>query len=83
MGPAVFVIAIMGCGEAQAPCDQVRMLDTQYQSVQACTAATPVAVTRHGDIDYPVVVAQCMAANEAAKRLMPSEVKLPEVEAAS
>jgi hypothetical protein len=32
MGPAFFVIAILGCGEGDAPCEQVRRLATRYES---------------------------------------------------
>lgn len=79
MGPAIFVMAIMGCGEGDAPCQQVRTIDTQYESQAACTAATGDAVTRHADIDYPVVVAQCQARDTEA-RLASSDVELPRPE---
>lgn len=78
MEAAFFLIAIMGCGEAEAPCQQVRMLETRYESQAACTAATEAAVTQFMDIDYPVVVAQCHAAGSSPK-VNPTEVKLPEV----
>ena len=66
MEPLTFLIAILGCGEADAPCQQVRMLETRYESQAACTAATEAAVTRNSDVDYPVVVAQCVAAGANA-----------------
>ncbi len=62
MGPSIFIIAIMGCGEAEAPCQQVRMLEARYESQAACTAATEAALTENVDVDYPVVAAQCVAA---------------------
>jgi len=60
MVTALYVIAILGCGEGNAPCEAVRMLEPTYQSQAACTAATESALTRFGDADYPVVVAQCV-----------------------
>jgi hypothetical protein len=66
MGPGIFLIAIMGCGEGDAPCRQVRMLEARYESQAACTAATEAAVARNSDVDYPVVVAQCVAAGSKA-----------------
>lgn len=78
MSAAIFLMAIMGCGEAEAPCQQVRVLETRYESQAACTAATEAAVTRFVDLDYPVVVAQCHAAGSSPK-LNAGEVKLPEV----
>ena len=69
MEPLTFLIAIMGCGEAEAPCRQVRTLEARYESQAACTAATEAAVAQNVDVDFPVVVAQCMAAG--AKRSAP------------
>jgi hypothetical protein len=78
MGPAAFIIAIMGCGEGDAPCDQIRLLDTRYESQAACSAATDAALLRHGDADYPVVVARCVAAGASPMPLKADEVRLPE-----
>ena len=66
MGPGTFLIAILGCGEAEAPCAQVRTLETRYESHAACTAATDAAVMRNSDVDYPVIVAQCVASGSRA-----------------
>jgi hypothetical protein len=62
MEPLAFIIAIMGCGEGEAPCRQVRMLEARYESRAACTAATEAALIRNTDVDYPVVAAECVAA---------------------
>lgn len=61
MGPAIFLIAIMGCGEGDSTCRQVRTLDARYESQAACTAATEAALMQNSDVDYPVVVAECLA----------------------
>lgn len=79
MAASLFLIAIMGCGEASAPCQQVQLLETRYQSQAACVAATETALTRFTDVDFPVVVAQCVAAGSPAK-LGSEEVRLPEPE---
>jgi hypothetical protein len=76
MGPGIFLIAIMGCGEADAPCHQVRTLETRYESRAACTAASDAAVAKAADVDFPVVVAQCVAAGGKAN-VRASDVKLP------
>ncbi len=79
MGPALFVIAILGCGEAEAPCRQVATADALYASRAACSAATPAAIEQHIDAAYPVVVAECRPAGRAvAEQVMPSDVQLPE-----
>jgi hypothetical protein len=80
MGPAFFVIAILGCGEAEATCDQVRLLETRYESFAACSKATDDAVMRSMDVDYPVVVAQCAAEGARADQLRADEVDLPNPE---
>jgi hypothetical protein len=77
MEPLAFIIAIMGCGEGDAPCRQVRMLEARYESQAACTAATEDAVARNVDLDYPVVVAQCVAAGSAANAPKAGEIQRP------
>ena len=80
MQAAFFLIAIMGCGEGDSACQQVRLLETRYESQAACSAATEAALTRFIDVDYPVVVAQCVAGGRTAS-LSASDVKLPDPEA--
>ncbi|HYD37981.1 MAG TPA: hypothetical protein VEA60_10230 [Allosphingosinicella sp.] len=77
MGPGIFVIAIMGCGEADAPCEPVRTLEVRYESRAACIAATKTAVTRNSDIDFPVVVAQCVASRGKPEAPRASDVRRP------
>jgi hypothetical protein len=81
MGPAIFILAIMGCGEDQTACQTVAVMPQQYQSVAACDAGIDAAVQRHIDIDYPVVVAQCLRMDAtAAQALQGADVKLPPAE---
>jgi hypothetical protein len=76
MGPGYFLIAILGCGEAEAPCQAVRTLETRYESQAACTAATEAAIMSNSDVDFPVVVAQCVAAGAKAA-IKASDVQKP------
>jgi hypothetical protein len=79
MGPAFYVMAILGCGEAEAACEPVGITATQYESVEACTAETAAAIERHMSQPYPVVVAQCQKADSTVvSRVLPEDVKLPE-----
>lgn len=81
MGPAFYVMAILGCGEGDAACEPVGVTEQMYQSLEACTAATPDAVTRHSGLAYPVVVAQCEAGDRSVSyKILPHEVDLPEPE---
>jgi hypothetical protein len=83
MGPAFYVMAIMGCGEADTACQQVALVESRYESLAACNAATADAVTRNIDLSFPVVAAQCRRADsELAEKLMPADVDLPAPEAA-
>ena len=78
MGPGIFLIAIFGCGEGHATCQPVRTLETRYESHAACMAATEAALMRNSDLDYPTVVAQCVAPRQAAAfRLTADEVVRP------
>ncbi len=77
MGPAIFIIAIMGCGEGDAPCQQVRTLEARYESQAACTAATEAALTQNIDIDYPVVAAECVAAGARPNPPKANQVQRP------
>lgn len=77
MGPITFIIAIMGCGEAEAPCQQVRTLEARYESQAACTAATEAALTQNTDIDYPVVAAECVAAGARPDAPKANEILIP------
>ncbi len=77
MGPAYYVIAILGCGEAEAPCEHVAVAPARYESAAACTAATEAAMAEHSDIPFPVVVAQCRKGDAASVKLMSGEVARP------
>ncbi|MEO7178261.1 MAG: hypothetical protein ABIW83_05410 [Allosphingosinicella sp.] len=77
MGPAIFIIAIMGCGEGDAPCQQVKTLEARYESKAACTAATEAALTQNTDVDYPVVAAECVAAGAQSRPPKANDVQRP------
>lgn len=77
MSAGLFLIAILGCGEAEAPCETVRTEQTRYESRDACLAATDSAALRNSDVDYPVVVARCIAAGARDKPVKANEVERP------
>ena len=78
MGPALYVMAVLGCGEGQAPCQQVEVLATRYESREACLAASDGALARLSGVDFPIVVAQCREEAAAAAPLRAADVALPE-----
>ncbi len=81
MGPIFYVMAILGCGEADAACQQVDVAKAQYQSMAECNSATAEEVERRLDLAYPVVVAQCQQANSKLAALTADQVALPDADA--
>ena len=59
MGAVFYVIAIMGCGDGSAQCDQARVEPAQYATMAQCRAAMPGALARNTDMDYPAITAAC------------------------
>jgi hypothetical protein len=79
IGPATgFLMAIMGCGEADAQCQQVQLAPLRYETRAACVADSEAQIARQTDVDYPVVVAECRAAANPVVALRADEVRLPE-----
>ena len=77
MSAGIFLIAILGCGEAEAPCETVKTEETRYESRAACIAATDAAVQRNVAIAYPVVAAQCVPAGGPPQAVKANEVRRP------
>ena len=59
MGPAYYVIAILGCADGAVECTPVATVPTRYESVSACTAASEPALMSRTDLDFPTLVAEC------------------------
>ena len=78
MEPLMFVMAILGCGETDAPCREVAVAEARYQTEAQCLEATADVLWRYEEVPYPSVVAQCRAADESPKLLRGSDVRLPE-----
>ena len=77
LGPASFVLAILGCGEGEANCQPVAMQQTRYESRAACLAATESALAE-AEAPYPVIVADCRAAGARASEMRANDVRVPE-----
>ena len=78
LGPAGYLIAILGCGEADAPCQQVQLAPARYESEAECLAASDAQLLRHADLPYPVVVAECRRVGVQPAALNADEVRRPE-----
>ena len=81
MGPAYFIIAIMGCGDGGGPCQTVATPAAHYASEQACLAARGDALMANSDLDFPMLVATCMPVSRKASTTAP-EVPVTDGEAA-
>ena len=70
MGPAYFVIAILGCADGSQGCTQVATMPAQYADQQSCAASVNAALTANTDLDFPTLVAECqpVAKRPAAAR---------------
>ena len=70
MGPAYYVIAILGCADGSQACTRVATMPAQFESRQACAASTAEALAANTDFDFPTLVAECQAttARPAARR---------------
>jgi hypothetical protein len=78
MGPAFYVLAILGCGEGETACEQIATAGSSYQSVDDCNQASEGALVRHVGADFPVVVAQCRRADgPASAKLWADEIDRP------
>ena len=79
---AVYLMALLGCGEGEEPCRQIAVIETRYESREACTAATEAILARTLNADHPIIVAQCHEAG-VGPTVQPQEVMLPELERTS
>ena len=61
MGPAYFVIAILGCADGSQACTPVATMPVQYADAQSCAASVSKALAANSDLDFPTLVAECQA----------------------
>lgn len=66
MGPAYFVISILGCGDGGVACRTVATPATPYASEQACLAARGNVLIANTDLDFPNLVAECLPVSRKA-----------------
>lgn len=72
MEPLIYVMAILGCGDAGATCQEARLEPVTYQSAQACQADASNVLMRSTDLDYPTIAVACQSNRErAAQKLTP------------
>jgi hypothetical protein len=77
MGPAYFVIAILGCADGGTACTPVATLQTHYATAAECSAATGAALETNSDFDFPTLLAQCRAGATSASAQAEHDKPLP------
>ena len=77
MEPVLYVMAILGCGESDAACRELRIDQARFRSEASCMAATETALIRHDDLPFPTIVAHCRPAGARPQPLRGSEVLRP------
>jgi hypothetical protein len=71
MGPAYFVIAIMGCSDGAIDCQTVATPAAHYSTEQACLAARNDALMANSDLDFPTLLAECQPVGPKATAAKP------------
>lgn len=61
MGPAAYVMAILGCADGGASCQTVATMSARYESPALCTAAQESVLDANSDLDFPTLIAECRA----------------------
>lgn len=66
----IFVaMAIMGCGDAGAACETLKIMEPDFETVAECNAAAPGILMRLTDLDYPEIHVDCDARPKLAARM--------------
>lgn len=68
MEPIVYILAVMGCADDGARCQQARVEPVVYRSIDQCQAAMPAVLPRHTDLAYPMLTAACQQRSERQAR---------------
>jgi hypothetical protein len=72
MGPAYFVIAILGCGDGGSACQTVAAPAAHYASQQDCLAARGDVLLANSDLEFPTLFAQCLPSSRKASAPEPA-----------
>lgn len=59
MDAFIYVMAIMGCADGGLGCQEVRLVETRYASLEACQQAATAQLIANSDLDFPEMLATC------------------------
>lgn len=74
MEPLIYVMAILGCGDAGTRCDEARIAAPAYTSVAECRADAGNVLMANTDLDYPTLRADCRKSRKPASLVGPKTV---------
>lgn len=73
MGPAFYILAIMGCGDAAIECQQITRAESVFRTEEACLAETEAALIGASHQPYPMLVAECRNVSAQVAALWPRD----------
>ncbi len=59
MEPVLYIMAILGCSDAETQCARIGTAPVAYATADACANAAPQILMDNSDAAYPVVMTQC------------------------
>ncbi|GAA0737079.1 hypothetical protein [Sphingomonas japonica] len=68
MEPLYYVMAIMGCADSGAACQEARVEPVRYESAATCRSAMNEALLRNTDLSFPTISAACQSNTERMAR---------------
>lgn len=68
MEPVFYVMAILGCGDGQLQCREVRVEPVRYHSAMQCQMAMARVLPRHADLSFPTIAASCQRRGQQMAR---------------
>jgi hypothetical protein len=61
--PVLYIMAILGCSDAETQCEPIRTAPAIYATADACAGAEAATLSANSDVPYPVVMTQCRPAS--------------------
>lgn len=68
MEPVFYVMAILGCGDGQDQCREMRVDPARYQTAAQCQLAMSEVLPRHSDLMFPTIAAACQQRGQLSAR---------------
>ncbi|MBB5684239.1 hypothetical protein [Sphingobium boeckii] len=73
MEPLIYVMAILGCGDAGTGCAQQRIATPIYRSAAHCRADAGNVLLANTDLDFPMIKVDCRKTRKPASYQMKAD----------